>query len=670
MLGQGPSQEALERISARQAATPTRKGPLPLDEQVSAALDAICTIVHRKTGHDFSRYKIGTLGRRVRRRMQATRHTSAAEYVAMLETSAEEADQLLRDLLIRVTRFFRDPDSFTSLAERVLAKIVQPSKEDRPIRIWVPGCATGQEAYSLAIQVREHLMRGHIDRQVQIFATDIDTEALAIARAGRYDAEELSELSPERHEQFFAREGESWRVVKELRDMCIFSVQNLVRDPPFSSLDLVSCRNVLIYMQPDMQKRLVPLFHYALRPGGYLFLGPSEGLASCPELFDIEDKPHRIFRRKEVLARPTFEFPLTGRRAARLSQYGPPSSEPATPVQPSPSDAFERMLLEEYVPASAIINELGEILYVAGRTSRYFQPALGAPCNNLLHQARGALRRELRAVLGQVVETRRRVVSRPIGLENDDGTDWVRVTMRPVPGMVPNSGMFAVIIQEIEPANGTAESADMLSDAELPMLEQLESELRSTRAELQSTVEELESANEELKSSNEELISTNEELQSSNEELQTSQEELRSVNEELADVNSELEKNVGDLHDANADLQNLFVSTQVATLFLDRELRITKFTPAAVTLFHLLDGDLGRPLADLSPRFVGMDVVEDVRQVLSDRYAGNSAHASTADLRVCHGCRSRYVRMGGRPCGQTLGQTAYPTSVCDEIREC
>ncbi|MBN2573619.1 MAG: PAS domain-containing protein [Deltaproteobacteria bacterium] len=606
----------VQQTGARGAATTTRVVPVPLDGQIHAALDAICTIVHRKTGHDFGRYKAGTLARRVRRRLQATHHTSVAEYVAALESSADEVEQLLRDLLIRVTKFFRDPEAFLALEERVFAEIVQPSRPDRPIRLWVPGCATGQEAYSLAIQVWEQLARRHVDRQIQIFATDIDTEALAIARAGRYDAEELGDLTPERREQFFAPEGDTWRVAKELRDMCIFSAQNLVRDPPFSSLDLISCRNVLIYMQPEIQKRLVPLFHYALRPGGYLFLGPSEGLASCPELFDIEDKPHRIFRRKEMVSRPAFEFPLTGRRAARFVAGGAPASEPGAAVAPSPTDAFERMLLEEYVPASAIVNELGEILYLAGRTGRYLQQALGAPSNNLLHQARGGLRRELRAALSLAVETRRRVVSRAIGVETEDGTAWVRLTVRPVPGLVPTSGMFAVIIQDIRPADESAEAA-RAPEAELPMLEQLESELRSTRAELQSTVEELESANEELKSSNEELISTNEELQSSNEELQTSQEELRSVNEELANVNSELEQRVSELHAANADLHNLFVSTQVATLFLDRNLRITKFTPAAVALFHLLDSDVGRPIADLVPRFVGMDVLADVRQVLS-----------------------------------------------------
>jgi two-component system CheB/CheR fusion protein len=615
-----PVEAMFERLvqqrGARGTAIPAQVRPVPLDDQIHAALDVICAIVHRKTGHDFSRYKAGTLARRVRRRLQATRQTSAAEYVAMLESSGDEAEQLLRDLLIRVTRFFRDPDAFAALEEQVLAKIVQPADGDHPIRLWVPGCATGQEVYTLAMQVREQQMRRHVERQVQIFATDIDVEALAVARAGRYQSDELRELSPERREQFFAQEGDSWRVMKELRDMCIFSVQNLVRDPPFSSLELISCRNVLIYMQPEIQRRLVPLFHYALSPGGYLFLGPSEGLASCPELFDIEDKPHRIFRRKEVLSRPALDFPLTGRRAARFVTSAVPSIEPGVKDQPSPTDAFERMLLEEYVPASAIVNETGEILYLAGRVDRYFQYPLGAPSNNLLHQARGGLRRELRAALSRAVETRRRVISPAIGLESDAGTAWVRLTVRPVPGMVSSSGMFAVIIQDLQPADASVD-ATREPDGELPMLEQLENELRSTRAELQSTVEELESANEELKSSNEELISTNEELQSSNEELQTSQEELRSVNEELANVNQELEQRVAELHAANADLQNLFVSTEVATLFLDKHLCITKFTPAAVALFHLLDGDVGRPLADLSPRFVGMDVLADVRQVLS-----------------------------------------------------
>jgi two-component system CheB/CheR fusion protein len=615
-----PAEAIFARMSAevrardRGAAADVRM--MTLDDHVQSALDTICTIVQRKTGHDFSRYKVGTLGRRIRRRMQATRHASVVEYTAALETSADEAEQLLRELLIRVTKFFRDEDAFAALDQRVLATLMQSREDSSPIRLWVPGCATGQEVYSLAIQIQERLGRQHLDRQIQIFATDIDSEALSIARTGRYEADDLADVSPERRERFFAREGEAWRVAKELRDMCIFSVQSLVRDPPFSSLDLISCRNVLIYMQPDIQKRLVPLFHYALRPGGYLFLGPSEGLASYPELFDVEDKASRIFRRKEVLSRPAFDFPLASRRASRFLAGNAPPREGGAQSQASPSDAFERMLLEEYVPASAIVNELGEILYLAGPAGRYLRHTLGAPSNNLMSQARGNLRRELRAALSLAVESRRRVVTPAIVVETDQGSDWVQITVRPAPGMAPNSGMFVVIIQETRPPDRSSDGAHAPDD-ELPMIEQLESELRAARAELQSTVEELESANEELKSSNEELISTNEELQSSNEELQTSQEELRSVNEELGNVNLQLEKNVGELHAANADLQNLFVSTQVATLFLDGDLRVTKFTPAAVALFHLLESDVGRPIEDLAPRFVGMDVLADMRQVLA-----------------------------------------------------
>ena len=589
-----------------------------LDEQLAAHLGAICSLIHQRTGHDFSHYKEGTLLRRLRRRFQVSHLDSVEDYLQLLEKDAAEADGLLKDLLIGVTQFFRDPDAFQALAQQIIPRIAQGKATDAPIRIWVPGCASGEEAYSIAILLREHLERLETRRFVQIFATDLDAEMLAEARHGRYPTDIAEHVSPERLARFFVREGQTYQAVKELREMCIFSEHSLIRDPPFSQLDLVSCRNVLIYLSAELQKKLVPLFHYALRPGGFLFLGPSEGIAGNPELFEPTDKRNRIFRRKETVTRPMVEFPLSGRRAMRASPGSTPaptSSEPTAPTaQEKISVAFERVLRDEYTCPSAVINERGDVLFIAGPISRYLQLSAGAmTMPNLLESFRGGLRHELRLALRTAKSGRRKVVRNDISVEVEDATRKVRLVVRPMPATDPEVGLFLVVVQEAlhDEATGAVEVA-----ASQPAVEQLEDELRTTRAELKTTVEELESANEELKSSNEELISTNEELQSANEEMQTSKEELQSLNEELETVNTELRQKVDELGAANSDLQNLFAATEIATIFLDRSLRVAKFTPAATALFHLIGTDVGRPLADFAQRFAGQDLVSDAQEVL------------------------------------------------------
>jgi len=571
-------------------------------------LQAICAILQRKTGHDFSRYKPGTLNRRIQRRMQVTHTPSIQDYIRGLEGPTGEAELLLKDLLISVTEFFRDPEVFEELGRVVLPRIFEGENPEAPVRIWIPGCATGEEAYSIAILVREQLLATNQERPVQIFATDIDTDSLMQARSGRFSEEAMRSVSPERQAQFFTREGEAFRVTKELRDLCVFSVQNILRDPPFSSLHLISCRNVLIYLQAGIQRKLIPLFHFALRPGGHLLLGPSEGLASNPELFEALDKPSRLFRRREVAPRPAIEFPVTDRRSR--PHEGPNQAREAGgfAFMPSASDAFERMLLEDYAPASVIVNELGDILYCAGQAGRFLQPPLGTPTQNLLASTRGSIRRELRTLLALASQEHRKVSRANVRYETEGGLERIRITVRPMPGLAHNSGILAVIFQE-QPTSPATEGQEGEATLDSPLLDQLDEELRATRAELQSTVEELESTNEELRSSNEEL-------QSSNEELQTSQEEIQSVNEELATVNFELKQKVRELNDTNSDLQNLLSSTEIATIFLDPQLCITKFTPAATALFGLIEGDLGRPISDLVPRFVGLDLPEEARGVL------------------------------------------------------
>ncbi|WP_295441359.1 chemotaxis protein CheB [uncultured Thiodictyon sp.] len=593
-----------------------------LEPELASRLGRICALIRQHTGHDFANYKEGTLLRRIRRRMQILHVPTVDAYLAGLERDMTEAESLVKDLLIGVTQFFRDPDAFQALAQQVVPRLIQGRPADAPVRIWVAGCASGEEVYSLAILAREHLERIESRRAVQIFATDLDAQMLAAARVGRYPLTIAEHVSPERLARFFVREGQRYQAVKALREMCIFSPHSLIRDPPFSQLDLISCRNVLIYFSAELQSKLVPLFHFALRPGGFLFLGPAEGLSGSHALFETIDKSSRIFRRRQTVIRPLLDFPPAARRTARPVGVTPPApgrERPSPTLQQRVSAAFERTVLDEYATPCAVVNDRGELVLVAGRLDRYFRLASGAVTTNLVDLVPPILRVELRRALQAAAATRQRVVRDNIVLALDDGTHRVQLTVRPVPGMEVDAGLLLVVVQDYAPLERPAqsgESADTAGLAEPPALDLLELELRTTRAELKTTVEDLDSANEELKSSNEELIATNEELQSANEELQTSQEELHSLNEELETVNTELRQNVDELGAANSDLQNLFVSTEVATIFLDRDLRVVRFTPAATARFRLIDTDVGRPIGDLAPRFHGQDLIADAGEVL------------------------------------------------------
>jgi len=597
-----------------------RFGAEALDEDLTAHLGEICDLLRQRTGHDFSRYKKATLLRRIRRRVQVQHARSGDDYLKALAGDPREPERLLKDLLIGVTHFFRDREAFEVLDKWVISRLVE-RPADLPIRIWVPGCASGEEAYSIAILLRERLERAGLERSVHIFATDIDTGSLEEARQGRYAPDIAEHVSPERLAHFFTRQGQDYVVAKELREMCIFSQHSLVRDPPFSNLDLVSCRNVLIYFEAELQKSLVPLFHYALRPGGYLFLGPSEGLAAHQELFESLDGGQRVFRRQEVVARPAVAFPLVGRTGSSHRARQP--FAPSSPGEPARSNgreqasfALERMALEEYTAPCAVVNGRGEILFVAGRIGRFFQPPFGALTTNLLDVAPAALRLELPHALQVAATTRKKVVRDRLPVELEDGVHSVRLTVRPLPGVDPDAGLIAVIVQEQATLEETGAHEAPLSLDDHPAMAGLEEELRATRAELRATAERQEATNEELKSSNEELISTNEELQSANEELQTSKEELQSLNEELETINAELRQKVEELAAANSDILNLFASTEIATLFLDRDLRIKRFTPAATHLFRLVESDVGRPIGDFAPRFEGQDLVGMAREVL------------------------------------------------------
>lgn len=510
-------------------------------DTVVSAVPAICAALCAHTGHDFLGYKVGTLVRRIRRRMQATGSPSAASYVHLIERSEPEGQALLHELLISVTEFFRDPEAFAALSREVIAGLF--AHEGGTVRAWVCGCATGEEAYSLAMLLHEHRDGAASARQIQVFATDVDGEALATAREGRYGPDIQHRVSPERLSRFFSPDNDGWRVRKELRDLCLFTPHSVVKDPPFSSLDIVSCRNVLIYLGGDLQRRLVPVFHFALRPGGALFLGPTEEIAAYAELFRPLDARHRIFRRQDGVARPLLDLPAWTPVTHAPPRGAPPRRDDGAATQ-LVSHAFERMMLQEYAPASAVVNASGEILCVAGRTAKYLQPPAGMLSRNILDQAPQALRNALRAGLRAVAARGDEVVRDEVKLDDDGRRARVRVTVRALPGMPVGSGLFAVLIQEMiteSAATGTGSAPP----TESALVEQLEGELRALRSELQATNDELSTMNQEFRSANEELSSINEELSAANEELSAANEELCASQDQLRALNDALQASEG-----------------------------------------------------------------------------------------------------------------------------
>jgi two-component system CheB/CheR fusion protein len=569
-----------------------------------------------RTGHDFSGYKDKTILRRVQRRMQVLQVTEVADFVEQLAKDPVQIDLLFRDLLIGVTNFFRDPEAFAILERRVIPRLFEGKGPDDTIRIWVPACATGEEAYSIAILLREHMPKSHNAPKLQIFASDIDEHSLEVARLGRYPASIDKDVSPKRLDRYFMREDGTYRVIGDLREICLFSHHDLLRDAPFSKLDLISCRNLLIYLGGDLQDRVIPLFHYALRDHGFLFLGTSENVTRHSRLFGVVDKANRIFERRSLPMRTLPEFPLTT-RGDRLPRRPLPATATGT-SDPTLQSIAERVVLDRYAPAYAVVDADGEILQLSGRNGKYLELPAGVPNNNIFSMARRGLRLDLRAALHKAVRSGQPTSHRNLTIGTNGGRLTIDLYVHPVVQGGGGSEMFYLIAfhdrGDVVPARG--DRADTHEEAENANLRHLEQELRSTKERLQATTEELESSNEELKSGNEELSSMNEELQSANEELETSKEELQSINEELQTVNAELNTRVEELGRANSDIANLLESTQIATVFLDQDLSVKSFTPAAKDLFHLVESDAGRPISHVRARFKLDTIQQDAERVL------------------------------------------------------
>ncbi len=611
-----PREDIVARLTSHLAHRTDTAGARESFQPEPGEVRRIATILRNKTGHDFHNYKQNTFLRRIQRRMQVNQIDAVDKYAEFLRSDNDEANLLFQDLLIGVTQFFRDTKEFELLESRVIPQLFEGKATGDHIRIWVLGCATGEEAYSIAILLREHLARIDSVPHVQIFATDIDGRALAAARVGRFSESIARDMSPERLARWFVHEGNTYSVVKELREMCIFSAHNLIKDAPFSRIDLISCRNLLIYLNADLQSRIIPLFHFSLRSGGYLFLGPSESVTRHAKLFSPIDRRHRIFQRQDTITRVLPEFPLAT-RIERPEQGGEPrATARGRTVEPGIARRAER-IAERYTPAYIIVDDQSEVLHFSGRTGRFLEPASGSANLNLLSLVHRDLRLDLRASLLKAAAEKVSVKTEKIVMGLNGDRLGVSIIVEPLNNNPGEPQAFVVFFQDAEitedetPSDNS--SSGVIRDEHV---QRIESELRLTKDRLQATIEELESTNEELKSSNEEYQSINEELQSANEELETSKEELQSVNEEMQTVNGELAHRVHELGRANSDLKNLLESTQIATIFLDNEFRIRSFTPAVAEIFHLIDSDVGRPIVHIAPRIAYEHLHEDVRKVL------------------------------------------------------
>ena len=590
----------------------------PVEEDLAdlaQPMKKIFVLLRSRTGHDFSSYKPNTIRRRIERRMNLHQIKGPSQYVRHLE-NPHELDILFKELLISVTNFFRDPEAFEALAKSALPALLKSRPDDYSFRIWAPGCATGQEVYSLAIVMRECIEAGKRPCDVQIFGTDLDNEAIEAARIGRYPEGISSDVSAQRLERFFTRDDCTYRIRKEVREMAVFALQNVIKDPPFTKLDLISCRNLLIYLNADLQHRLLPIFHYALKPGGLLFLGSSETIGGLGDLFEVVDKKGKIFRRKEsaLAAHPLMEFP-THPVVADVEAHVHAAVRPAR--ESNIAAIVDRVLLARFAPASVFVSDRGDVVYIHGRTGAYLEPAAGQPRLNILDMAREGLKLELASALRQASVQDAEVIRDGVRVRTNGDFTHVNVSVVKINEPESVRGLLLVTFRPRPmPVTADPPKSGPRSKREATRVAELERELQGARESLQTTIEELETANEELKSTNEELQSTNEELQSTNEEMETSKEEMQSLNEELTTVNAEMQSKAEDLSHTNDDMQNLLNSTEVATLFLDGQLNIKRYTEQARQLISLIQTDIGRPLAHLVSSLACETLVEDCREVL------------------------------------------------------
>lgn len=593
-----PVEELPDRLIACLKFIPVAKPDAEIDSKYKSNLDKIIILLHEHSGHDFSAYKKNTLFRRIERRKGIHQIDKIQYYVRYLQENPKEVEVLFKELLIGVTSFFRDSAVWDKLRDDILPAIFDDMPNGHILRAWVTGCSTGEEAYSLAIVFKEAMDRykKHKNLTLQIFATDLDQDSIEIARKGYFSKNIATDVSPERLHRFFVVEGEYFRVKIAIREMVVFAPQNVIKDPPFTRLDLLTCRNMLIYMEPPLQKKLMALFNYSLNPHGIMVLGTAESLGGQTEGFEELDSKLKIFRRTVTpLKNELVDFPSAFHRNGGIKD----ESKTQTKIVENLQFLADQLLLQRFAPASVLVNDKGEILYISGRTGKYLEPIAGKANWNIFAMAREGLREALPGSFRKALQSFESVVVRNIKVGYGAETYLLDVTVQRIEKPDSLRGMVMVVFYEL---------TSLPDDNLLPKTrkrnansryKELETELQRSYEDLQSTREEMQTSQEELKSTNEELQSTNEELQSTNEELTTSKEEMQSLNEELQTVNAELQSKVSDFIKADSDMKNLLNSTQIATLFLDKKLNIRRFTDSITNIFKLRNTDIGRPFTDL-----------------------------------------------------------------------
>ncbi|MEN6330243.1 MAG: chemotaxis protein CheB [Methanobacterium sp.] len=610
-----PEKMPEKMISYVDSAHQTIKKILTPKEETEQALRKIFMLVRSRTGRDFSYYKENTIYRRIGRRMNVHQIENMSIYLRYLQENPHEIDILFKELLINVTNFFRDGKAFDSLKNNIREVIIEKSDGDN-IRVWVPGCSSGEEVYSLAIIINELLEESGKNLDVQIFGTDIDLDAIGSARSGKYPSIISADVNPQRLKKFFIKKDNVYIIKNHIREMAVFAPHDVLRDPPFTRLDVLSCRNLLIYLNGEAQQKVLSNFNYALNNGGILFLGPSESVGEFVDAFNALDKKWKIFRcakntefvRRFVEVHPipqSMEFTYTGIKPLKI---GPGVNIPLL---------AEKELLDLYVPPSAIITDYGEILYIHGRLGQYLEPAPGKPKLNIFDMAREGLKFELNSAIESAISKKKEVLVEGLKVKDNGGHVFVNLIIKPLK-LKDTKGLLIVSFEDVKLKDDTNKGKiklDIVSQGDQKIRE-LENELNLTKERLNVTIEEMKSSNEELRSANEELQSMNEETQSTNEELETSKEELQSINEEMVTVNNELQLKIDELTKVKDDMNNLFNSTELAIIFLDRNLNIRNFTKEATKLVKMIESDVGRPLSDIVSNLKYDKLLDDVNQVL------------------------------------------------------
>lgn len=577
----------------------------------------IFSLLYEKTGHDFSNYKANTIVRRIERRMNILKTLKIEEYLEKLKKNNDEVKVLFEDLLIGVTSFFRDQEVFSFLSKEIIPQLFEQAQEDKHIRLWITACSTGEEAYSIAILLKEHIQKYNLNEySVQIFATDLDKRAVEKARQGTYPDNITTDLSPHLLKKYFTAHEKTITVNKSIRDMIVFAEQSLIKDPPFSKVDFISCRNLLIYMNSQLQEEVITSFHYSLKEDGFLLLGASETLGKKSESFEVIDKKNKFYQKKPQKSLHAHSNLFTN-RSPIIEQVQSKSRSYTPKAESSLGDIIQHQILEHFTPAAVLINKELEILYLKGDTSKYLSPVQGVANMNIVEMAKPDLKVKLRLAISKVKGDKLQAYEETIQLKKDKSYSIINLHVLNLEKEKKDPNLFLVVFEDVKEVEIKSDDKKASRHEDIDYIKTLENELRQNKEYLQAVIEEAETANEEIKATNEELQSSNEELQSTNEELETSKEELQSINEELTTLNTEYQNKIEELSETNNDISNILANTEIAIIFLDLNLRIKKFTPKTTEIIGLIEGDINRPIENFVTKLNYPDFIEDMKHVIN-----------------------------------------------------